>query len=342
MACYPPASFPCSGAEVREVDLQSVARGIIHTKLWVVDQRNTSTWAVPTWIPHTGEGRGSFHGGLQLPVPAVLHGNSHDIRGVLEHWCSDKWFLYPPLAPPCPILCPLPAQVHLSSAPPQISVYGRSDDLSTILTVIADAHKYVSISVMDYIPLSQFTEPLRFWPAIDSSIRAAACSRGVEVNLLVSCWSHSVPLSTVPDCPQQTSPGLQHQFGTFAVSISPHFLNHKNTCRPLKRAHNFLPGNVPYYFHDELFDLPSTAEQKKIIFSSEPCQVHGDRPSCLYTSQSLLIGQNVQLFHPHCRCWAGGEPDWFCGGRARARGVNRIWAGGEPDWFCFIWDIFPY
>ncbi|XP_036799406.1 uncharacterized protein LOC118938731 [Oncorhynchus mykiss] len=42
----------------------------------------------------------------------------------------------------------------------------------------------------------------------------------------------------------------------------------------------------------KLFDLPSTAEQKKIIISSEQCQVHGDRPSRLYTSQSLLIGQN--------------------------------------------------
>lgn len=32
---------------------------------------------------------------------------------------------------------------------------------------------------------------IRFWPAIDSAIREAACTRGVEVNLLVSCWSHS-------------------------------------------------------------------------------------------------------------------------------------------------------
>lgn len=31
----------------------------------------------------------------------------------------------------------------------------------------------------------------RFWPAIDSALREAACVRGVEVKLLVSCWSHS-------------------------------------------------------------------------------------------------------------------------------------------------------
>lgn len=32
---------------------------------------------------------------------------------------------------------------------------------------------------------------LRFWPAIDSALRAAACTRGVQVRLLVSCWKHS-------------------------------------------------------------------------------------------------------------------------------------------------------
>lgn len=49
----------------------------------------------------------------------------------------------------------------LQNAPPQISARGRSDDLSTILSVIDDAHRFVHISVMDYLPLSQYTEPLR-------------------------------------------------------------------------------------------------------------------------------------------------------------------------------------
>lgn len=33
----------------------------------------------------------------------------------------------------------------------------------------------------------------RFWPAIDTALRAAACTRGVRVQLLVSCWEHSSP-----------------------------------------------------------------------------------------------------------------------------------------------------
>lgn len=85
----------------------------------------------------------------------------------------------------------VPAKVYLSSAPPQISARGRSDDLTTILSVIDDAQKFIYISVMDYLPLSEFTKPLRFWPAIDSALRGAACTRGVQVRLLVSCWEHS-------------------------------------------------------------------------------------------------------------------------------------------------------
>lgn len=49
----------------------------------------------------------------------------------------------------------------LQSAPPQISARGRSGDLSTIISIIDDAQEFVHISVMDYLPLSEFTEPLR-------------------------------------------------------------------------------------------------------------------------------------------------------------------------------------
>ena len=47
------------------------------------------------------------------------------------------------------------------SAPAPLSAQGRSDDLTTILSVIADARKFVYISVMDYLPLSQYSDPVR-------------------------------------------------------------------------------------------------------------------------------------------------------------------------------------
>ena len=33
-------NWPIAGAEVREVDLKAVTGGIVHTKLWVVDQKH--------------------------------------------------------------------------------------------------------------------------------------------------------------------------------------------------------------------------------------------------------------------------------------------------------------
>lgn len=46
------------------------------------------------------------------------------------------------------------------------------------------------IIVMFSMNLNDF-DVIRFWPVIDSALREAACTRGVEVKLLVSCWSHS-------------------------------------------------------------------------------------------------------------------------------------------------------
>lgn len=47
------------------------------------------------------------------------------------------------------------------SAPPQIAARGRTDDLTAILSVIHDAREFVFISVMDFLPLSEYSKPLR-------------------------------------------------------------------------------------------------------------------------------------------------------------------------------------
>lgn len=81
----------------------------------------------------------------------------------------------------------------LQSAPPQISARGRSDDLSTIISVIDDAQKFIYISVMDYLPLSQFTEPLR-WPATQLT--------ETHQYLLLLCYNPSCPSSDTNRFPQ--------------------------------------------------------------------------------------------------------------------------------------------
>ncbi|XP_030001398.1 phospholipase D3 isoform X2 [Sphaeramia orbicularis] len=194
------ADLAASGAEVREVNLKAVTGGIVHTKLWVVDQTHlyvgsaNMDWRSLTQVKEVG---------LLVEDCSCL---AQDASRIFDVYWSIGGTTNGSLPPYWPARLsalsnsqnPLqlkfngvPAQVYLSSAPPQVSTRGRSDDLTTILSVIDDAQEFVYISVMDFIPLSEFTTPLRFWPALDSALRSAACTRGVQVRLMVSCWEHS-------------------------------------------------------------------------------------------------------------------------------------------------------
>ncbi|XP_046905424.1 5'-3' exonuclease PLD3 isoform X2 [Hypomesus transpacificus] len=236
------SDLSATGAEVREVDLNSITGGIVHTKLWVVDQKHlylgsaNMDWRSLTQVKEVG---------IAVEDCSCLAQDASRIFGIYWSIGAQKHGFLPPYWParysalssaeqPLTLkLNGVPAQVYLSSAPPQISARGRADDLSAILSVIADAQKFVYISVMDFLPLSEFTKPIRFWPAIDSAIRASACTKGVEVNLLVSCWAHS-----------------RSSMFVFLQSLT--VLN----TPPLKCNINV-----------KVFEVPSTSEQKKIPFA---------------------------------------------------------------------------
>ncbi|XP_075899508.1 uncharacterized protein pld7 [Nelusetta ayraudi] len=229
------------GAEVREVDLKALTGGIVHTKLWVVDQKHlyvgsaNMDWRSLSQVKEVG---------VSLEDCSCLAQDAQRIFGVYWSLGGVNASL-PPFWParlsalssahnPLQLrLNGVPARVYLSSAPPQIAARGRTDDLAAILSVIHDARKFVFISVMDFLPLSEYSKPLRFWPVIDSALRAAACTRRVEVRLLVSCWPHS---------PAAMFTFLQ----SLQVLSRP----------PLKCG-----------VHVKIFTVPSTAEQAKIPFA---------------------------------------------------------------------------
>ncbi|XP_051506563.1 5'-3' exonuclease PLD3-like isoform X2 [Myxocyprinus asiaticus] len=231
-----------TGAEVRGVDLQSITGGILHTKLWVVDKKHmyigsaNMDWRSLTQVKEVG---------VSVEDCSCLAQDASRIFDIYWEIGAQKNGSLPPFWPgrfsalsssKYPLAVKfngVPARVYLSSSPPPLSSSGRSDDLSSILSVIADAEQFIYVSVMDYLPMSQFTEPVRFWPAIDSALREAACARGVEVKLLVSCWSHS--------------PGAMF---FFLQSLS--VLN-----KPP------LSCNI----HTKIFEVPSTREEKRIPFA---------------------------------------------------------------------------
>ncbi|XP_029020895.1 5'-3' exonuclease PLD3 isoform X2 [Betta splendens] len=236
------ADLASTGAEVREVDLKAVTGGIIHTKLWVVDQKHfylgsaNMDWRSLSQVKEVG---------LSVEDCGCLAQDALRVFGVYwtigglnngslpPYWPARLSALSSSHKPLHLKFNGVPARVYLSSAPPQISARGRSDDLSSILSVINDAQRFVYISVMDYLPLSEFTQPLRFWPPIDSALRAAGCTRGVEVRLMVSCWKHS-------------SASMFTFLQSLQVLVRP----------PLK-------CNI----HVKIFAVPSSVEQMKIPFA---------------------------------------------------------------------------
>ncbi|KAI1898986.1 hypothetical protein AGOR_G00078030 [Albula goreensis] len=175
-----------TGAEVRQVNLQNVTGGIVHTKLWVVDNKHVylgsanMDWRSLTQVKEVG---------VSVENCSCLARDVSRVFGVYWHMGSPEEGSLPPYWParysalsssehPLRLkLNGIPAHVYLSSAPPQLSGYGRTGDLSAILSIISDAQKFIFISVMDYLPFSEFTNTRRFWPAIDSSLRSAACAR---------------------------------------------------------------------------------------------------------------------------------------------------------------------
>ncbi|XP_035983257.1 5'-3' exonuclease PLD3 isoform X1 [Fundulus heteroclitus] len=269
------ADLAATGAQVREVDLNAVTGGIVHTKLWVVDQKHfyvgsaNMDWRSLSQVKEVGltvedcsclaqdafrifgvywtVGGGAAGGSLPPFWPArlsalssadkPLHLKFNGVPARVYLSVSGRYTQEPRLAglslSGVFVRTQRPICLSPQSAPPPISARGRSDDLATILSVIDDAQRSIHISVMDYLPMSQYTKPERFWPAIDSRLRAAACTRGVEVRLMVSCWEHS---------PASMFPFLQ----SLLVLRRP----------PLK-------CNIDV----KVFTVPSTAEQQEIPFA---------------------------------------------------------------------------
>lgn len=53
----------------------------------------------------------------------------------------------------CPSLC--------QSSPPSFCAAGRTPDLQSVLSVMEDAHSFIYIAVMNYLPTMEFSHPKR-------------------------------------------------------------------------------------------------------------------------------------------------------------------------------------
>ncbi|XP_030622660.1 phospholipase D4 [Chanos chanos] len=190
-----------NGVQVRRVNFGHLTGGILHTKFWIVDRKHL----------YIGSANMDWRSLTQVKeVGAVIYNCSHlasDLHKIfLSYWVMGHRNASLPNPWPSsfdtlinqekPLLVNLsgvPSQVYISGSPPVFCPHSRTKDLDAILSAIAEAERFIHIALMEYLPLSQFSRPKRYWPVIDDAIRGSVFERNVSVRLLVSCGRNSDP-----------------------------------------------------------------------------------------------------------------------------------------------------
>ncbi|KAJ8369302.1 hypothetical protein SKAU_G00093300 [Synaphobranchus kaupii] len=190
-----------AGADVRKVNMRELTSGVLHTKFWVVDRKHiyigsaNMDWRSLTQVKELG---------------AVVYNCSclaEDLGKIFQaywylgeagktipsHWPANYSTPYNKDTPLELSLNGTPSSTYLSSSPPALCADGRTQDLKAILSVIDDAHQFVYIAVMNYLPTMEFSHPKRYWSDIDTQLRRVAYERRVHVRLLISCWASTQP-----------------------------------------------------------------------------------------------------------------------------------------------------
>lgn len=191
-----------AGADIRAVNMKELTSGVLHTKFWVVDKKHiyigsaNMDWRSLTQVKELGavvyncsclaEDLGKIfeaywflgQSGAKIPSP----------------WPSNFSTVYNKDTPLQLPLNSTQSSVYLSSSPPALCAEGRTPDLLSVLSVMEDAHEFIYIAVMSYLPTMEFSRPKRYWGDIDTQLRRMAYERRIQVRLLISCWASTQPV----------------------------------------------------------------------------------------------------------------------------------------------------
>ncbi|KAM9318541.1 5'-3' exonuclease PLD3 isoform 2-T2 [Pholidichthys leucotaenia] len=190
-----------SGAQIRTVNMKELTSGVLHTKFWVVDKKHI----------YIGSANMDWRSLTQVKELGTIVYNCSCLATDLEKIFEAYWFLgdsqsIPSPWPPrfstlynkeTPLQLPLnntPSNVYLSSSPPSFCATGRTPDLQSILSVMEDAHSFIYIAVMNYLPTMEYSPSKKYWADIDTQLRRVAYEKKIKVRLLISCWANSSPI----------------------------------------------------------------------------------------------------------------------------------------------------
>ncbi|VDP69545.1 unnamed protein product [Echinostoma caproni] len=191
------AALEKAGAEIFWIDVTKLlGSGIIHTKMWTVDENHA----------YLGSANTDWRALTEVKELGVLFSNCQEIvadlnkinqaywlvsQGIPKRWPDELTTIYNAQNPMRVKLNGVCSLVYFSSSPTAFNPPGRTYDLDAIVSVINKAEKFVYISVMNYVPeIVKYDRKNKnlYWPVIDDALRSAAIDRGVEVRLMVSLW----------------------------------------------------------------------------------------------------------------------------------------------------------
>lgn len=171
------------GLELRIFDLKRRTGGVLHAKYWIVDGETILVgsqnfdWRSLSQIQELG---------VQIRDTVLAER--------LDYLFACDWALAAMDwdAPEEPVVSAEVARsgdVELVASPARLNPPGIRAAAPALVQLIGEAKSSIDVQILTYSPV---TDTTRYWPVIDSALRAAAV-HGVKVRLMVSVWNTAAP-----------------------------------------------------------------------------------------------------------------------------------------------------
>ncbi|KAM4730327.1 inactive phospholipase D5-like [Anableps anableps] len=186
-------------AEVHEVNMTALTKGLLRSSFWVVDRKHFYIGSASMdWRSLTTRKELGVVVYDCKPLALDLH-KVFSLYWGLQHktfiptfWSKRLFPFFSKDKPGSLAVNSTKVETYISSSPDLFITKDRSSDLEAISTVIQQARHFIYISIIDYLPLLNIQ---RYWSRIDSLLREALILRKVHVRLLISCWEETHPLT---------------------------------------------------------------------------------------------------------------------------------------------------
>ncbi|XP_058652162.1 inactive phospholipase D5 [Onychostoma macrolepis] len=191
-----------SGAEVHYLNMKALIKGQLNSSFWVVDRKHM-------YIGSAGMDWRSLSTMKELGIIiyncSCLVSDLHKIFSLywqLQYkdflpsiWSKKLNALYNRDNNLQLHLNDTEAKAYFSSSPDVFCTKKRTKDLEAINRVIQEAETFIYISITNYLPMLNHSQP-RYWSRIDNMLREALIlKKNIKVRLLISRWEQTEPLT---------------------------------------------------------------------------------------------------------------------------------------------------